>query len=149
MIAVQFTENYDGIDFDLAEIEKLAKGICRRFDIESAAINIELMGDSQIRELNVRFLDRDRSTDVISFDLSEIGEEKESFELAVNAEMAVNQAKIRGHSAGAEFALYVTHGLLHHLGFDDDTPANAKKMHETEDAILKQFGYGQVYNNKC
>ena len=149
MIAVQFTENYDGTAFDLAEIEKLAKTICRRFDIESAVINIELMGNSQIRELNVRFLDRDKSTDVISFDLSEKGEEKESFELAINAEMAVNQAKLRGHSGQAELSLYITHGLLHHMGFNDDTPTNAKKMHETEDEILKQFGYGPVYDSKC
>ena len=148
MIAVQFTENYDGTDFDLAEIEKLAKAICRRFDIDSAAINIELMGNAQIRELNIRFLDRDKFTDVISFDLSERNEDKKSFDMAINAEIAVSQAKLRGHSAKAELALYVTHGLLHHLGFDDDTPANAKKMHETEDDILKQFGYGLVYNRE-
>ncbi|MFC1675729.1 rRNA maturation RNase YbeY [Planctomycetota bacterium] len=149
MIAVQFTENCAGRDFDLAEIEKLVKSICGRFDIESAGINIELMGDSQIRELNVRFLDRDTTTDVISFDLSEKGVDKESFDLAINAEMAVNQAELRGHSGQAELALYVTHGLLHHLGFNDDTPANAQKMHETEDEILKQFGYGVVYDKRC
>ncbi len=149
MIAVHFTENYDGTDFDLAEIKKLAKGICRRFDIESAVINIELMDNSQIRELNVRFLDRDKSTDVISFDLSDKNEDKREFDLAINAEMAVNQAKLRGHCAKAELSLYITHGLLHHLGFNDDTSANAKKMHKTEDEILKQFGYGLVYNRDC
>ena len=146
MIAVQFTENYDGTEFDLPEIEKLAKAICKRFDIDTVAINIELMGNQQIRELNLRFLDRDKSTDVISFDLSETGEDEKSFDMAINAELAVSQAKLRGHTAKAELALYVTHGLLHHLGFDDDTPASAKKMHETEDEILKQFGYGLVYN---
>ena len=69
------------------------------------------------------------------------------FELVVNGEMAVRQAKLRGHSGEAELALYVTHGLLHNLGFDDSTQNRAKKMHDTEDEILEQVGYGAVYNS--
>lgn len=68
------------------------------------------------------------------------------FELVVNAEKAVKQASLRGHSGEAELALYITHGLLHNLGFDDSKRQQAKKMHETEDEILQQFGYGPVYN---
>ena len=70
----------------------------------------------------------------------------ELFELVVNGEMAVRQAKQRGHSGEAELALYVTHGLLHNLGFDDSTKKKAQKMHRAEDEILQQFGYGLVYN---
>jgi probable rRNA maturation factor len=69
-----------------------------------------------------------------------------SFELVVNGETAVRQAKLRGHSSEAELALYITHGLLHNLGFDDSTKKKAEKMHSTEDKILRQFGYGPVYN---
>jgi len=61
--------------------------------------------------------------------------------------MAVRQAKQRGHSTEAELALYVTHGLLHNLGFDDATQSGAKKIHEEEDKILQQLGYGLVYNS--
>ena len=46
----------------------------------------------------------------------------------------------------AELALYITHGLLHNLGFDDSTEMQAKKMHDTEDEILRQSGFGLVYN---
>ena len=60
--------------------------------------------------------------------------------------MAVRQANQRGHSSEAELALYITHGLLHNLGFDDSTKKQARKMHETEDKILQEFGYGIVYN---
>ena len=60
--------------------------------------------------------------------------------------MAVRQANLRGHASQAELALYITHGLLHNLGFDDSTDSKARKMHDTEDNILQQLGYGFVYN---
>ena len=60
--------------------------------------------------------------------------------------MAVRQASLRGHSSEAELALYITHGLLHKLGFDDSTKGRAKKMHDIENEILQQLGYGLVYN---
>jgi rRNA maturation RNase YbeY len=66
--------------------------------------------------------------------------------LFVNAERAVKEARVRRHSAQAELALYITHALLHNLGFDDSDPKLAKKMHDTEDEILRQFGFGTVYN---
>ncbi len=43
-------------------------------------------------------------------------------------------------------ALYITHGLLHNLGFDDADPEQARRMHAAEDEILQDFGYGLVYN---
>ena len=59
--------------------------------------------------------------------------------------MAHRQARLRGHNAQAELALYILHGLLHNLGFDDVTAAKAAKMHKAEDDILKKFGFGVVY----
>ncbi|RKY23526.1 MAG: rRNA maturation RNase YbeY, partial [Planctomycetota bacterium] len=70
------------------------------------------------------------------------------FELVLNGELAVKQANLRDHSAEAELALYITHGLLHNLGFDDDTEARAKEMHDAEDEILQQLDYGPVYNTQ-
>jgi probable rRNA maturation factor len=99
-----------------------------------------------MQELNTQFLNHQTTTDCLSFDLSDEAEESKIFELIVNGEMAVRQADSRGHSSEAELALYITHGLLHNLGFDDSTPEQARTMHDTEDEILQQMGYGFVYN---
>ena len=64
----------------------------------------------------------------------------------VNAELAARQADKRGHSTEEELALYITHGLLHQLGFDDLCPEDAEKMHDTEDAILQKLGFGIIYS---
>ena len=146
MIVVQIAMNFKDIDLCLPDIEKLVKTICSRFNISEATISIVVTGDAEIRKLNKRFLNRNCSTDCLSFDLSDEGASAKLFELVVNAERAVSQAELRGHSSQAELALYVTHGLLHNLGFSDSQRAQAKKMHDTEDEILTQLGYGLVYN---
>ena len=147
MVAVQITERFKDIDIDPPKLRKLVRAICNRFKPSKATVGIALIDDAEIRKVNRKFLNRNHLADVISFDLSDYGmNSPKSFELAVNAEMAVREANLRGHSSEAELALYITHGLLHNLGFDDSTQAQAKKMHVTEDEILQQQGFGLVYN---
>ena len=145
------------MDVSLSKLEELAKTVCNRFAGLGTAqaryeVSIAIVDDSEIRQLNAQFLNHKATTDCLSFDLSddeesEITDQKsKTFELIVNGEMAVRQADLRGHSSEAELALYITHGLLHNLGFDDQTSDQARTMHDTEDEILQQMGYGFVYN---
>ncbi len=145
-IIVQITQSFDEIDIDVAKLEKLVKEICGRFDLSEATVSIAILDDAGVIEVNKKFLNSSADTDVISFDLSnEDAESGRLFELVVNGQKAVEQAALRGHSALAEAALYITHGLLHNLGFDDSSAEKAKKMHDTEDEILQQMGFGVVY----
>ena len=148
---VQIAKNFKDVGISLSKLKKLVKTVCARFDSTVAVVSIAIVGDAEIRKMNKRFLNRNCSTDVISFDLSDANRQsaianRKLFELVVNGEMAARQAKQRGHSGEAELALYITHGLLHNLGFDDSTKKKAQKMHRAEDEILQQFGYGLVYN---
>jgi len=158
-VVVQINKDFVDIDVNLSKLKRLVKGICSRFgqsDIDKECsksneaaqyeIGIAIVDESEIKRANKQFLNRNVSTDCLSFDLSEEANKK-AFELIVNAEKALKEAALRGHSAEAELALYVTHGLLHNLGFDDSTNSRAKEMHDTEDEILQQHGYGFVYNS--
>jgi len=150
-IIVQITKNFDAIDLSLPRLEKLVRSICRRFKLDKAEVGIAIVDDAEIRRLNVQFLKHNHSTDCLSFDLSDSDQAaqvavRKSFELVVNAERAVKEASLRGHSSEAELALYITHSLLHNLGFDDSSQSLAKKMHQAEDEILQQTGFGSVYN---
>jgi len=148
MVAVQIAKNFQDIQVSLPKIEELVRAICNRFKLSNATVSIAIVDDAQMRKVNTRFLDNKSTTDCLSFDLSDdqSPESSRSFELIVNGELALKEANLRGHSSEAELALYITHSLLHNLGFDDSTQNQAKKMHDTEDEILQQFGYGPVYN---
>ncbi len=150
-VAIQITNNFEGIDISGDKIKKLARAVCSRFgrheptDIKYE-VSIAIVDDNEIRQFNREFLNSKAPTDCISFDLSDDEEGLKVFDLIVNGQMAVRQANLLGHSSEAELVLYITHGLLHNLGFDDLTKSQARKMHETEDEILQEFGYGIVYN---
>lgn len=147
-IVVQIANNFAGIDARSSKVKKLVQAVFNRFGLSKATVSIAIVDDAEIRKLNSRFLNRKSTTDCLSFDLSDTQEPQSPklFELIVNGEMAVRQANLRGHSSEAELALYITHGLLHNLGFDDSTDSKARKMHLMEDNILQQLGYGLVYN---
>lgn len=154
-IVVQIAKNFKEIELCLPRLEKLVKGICRRFKLPKVTVSIAIVGDGEIRKINRRFLNRASVTDCLSFDLSDedrtsadsADASARSFEVVVNAQKALKEAVRRGHSGEAELALYITHGLLHVLGFDDSTEKLAKKMHQAEDEILQQQGYGFVYDS--
>ncbi len=66
-------------------------------------------------------------------------------EIIVSADTAAREACARGHSCEAELALYAVHGTLHLLGYDDNDPGAADRMHEIEDEILTKLGVGAIY----
>jgi probable rRNA maturation factor len=150
-IVIHIAKKFKEIDLSTTEIRKLVKTVCNHFAEHEPRntgyeVSIAIVDDNEIRQLNRRFLDRKTATDCLSFDLSDDEKGQKIFDMAVNGQMAARQANLRGHSDKAELALYITHGLLHNLGFDDSTQSRAKKMHQTEDEILQQLGYGLVYN---
>jgi len=150
-IVIRIFKKFKDVNMPPLKIKKIAKAICCRFRRHEPAdtkyeISIAIVDDSEIRKLNKKFLNSKAATDCLSFDLSDDEKGLKIFDLVVNGEMAVRQANLRGHSSEAELALYITHGLLHNLGFDDSAQKQARKMHETEDEILQEFGYGMVYN---
>jgi probable rRNA maturation factor len=131
-------------------LKLLVAEVCRQRAVSKAAIGIAIVGDDQMRRLNRRFTGRRTATDCLSFDLSDgqgRGAER-VFEIVVNAERAIREASARGHRPQAELSLYITHGLLHQLGFDDLRPAQARRMHRMEDEILQGLGYGMVYQSE-
>ena len=146
-IKIRIADTYRRLDFNAARLRKMLRVLCKRFAVLCADISIVIVNDTQIKKVNKEFLGRSYVTDVISFDLSDEDGEGKVFELVINAQEARRQAKNRGHSAEAELALYIVHGFLHDVGFDDAKQRAAKRMHQTEDEILEEFGYGITYRS--
>jgi len=149
MVAIQITQQFDDIPVEAARLKRLVRAICTRFEVSQATVSIAIVADAEMRRLNRKFLNRRTNTDCLSFDLSDgTGPEgPRVFDLIVNGELACREAARRGHPPEAELALYVTHGLLHNLGFDDATDGQAGRMHRMEDEILQHAGYGLVYHS--
>ena len=145
---IQFDVQVDPLPANIETLTAAAQAVLRRHRVRRAAVSITIVGDEQMRQYHRRFLKKTSTTDVISFDLTDEFETTRVFDLVVNADMASRQAQKRGHSAEAELALYLVHGLLHNLGYDDGTLQEAERMHRTEEAVLKRLGFDSVYYSR-
>jgi len=114
-------------------------------------VTVVLCRDSLIRRLNREFLNRNESTDVISFDLR--GDEAKkgnsrfrgfdssntTGEIYVNLDRARTQARQCGITFWEELTRLSIHGLLHLFDFDDRNPADQRKMTAKQEELLQKF----------
>ena len=97
-------------------------------------IDIIYCRDKDIIPLNLKFKGENRSTDVLAFDLSEgryLGE------IYVNLEIAHRQAIENRVPYKQEVDRLTIHGVLHLLGFRDNTPGKKAKMWSCQEGYLK------------
>lgn len=74
-------------------------------------------------------------TDVIAFDNSAKNAEI-SADIAVSSDTAIRNARLFRTSPLYELHLYVVHGVLHILGYRDNTAGKRKHMQERAESIL-------------
>lgn len=119
---------------------------------QDTEMGLVMTGQEQIRKLNRKYLGKNRTTDVISFWMTQKESEFVSppdgishlGEIIISYPQAVIQAKEHKHPVKSEVALLVVHGVLHLLGYDDEEPEQARIMRGRETAIMSQIGLIRV-----
>lgn len=115
-----------------------ARLVLEREGISRATLSIAVVSDKAIRELNRRYLQHDYATDVLSF-LLDSGNSWLSGEIIVSADTAATQALEYDASPQDELLLYVIHGTLHLVGYDDTTPSTRQKMQVRQRRYLRRL----------
>ena len=110
-------------------------------------MTVRLTGDRELRRLNASFLGLDEVTDVLSFpsgDSPAGGPQGYLGDLALSWPAVVRQAHAFGHPEHVEAGLLAVHGLLHLLGWDHATPAEAAEMEALTQACLARAGLPEI-----
>jgi probable rRNA maturation factor len=128
-----------GVRVPRKRIAKLVTLVARCEGVRLAEVDVAVVPAVQIAAINRRYLRHAGSTDVLSFDLSEAPGEGVSAQLVVCGDVAARQARLRGLPTSRELMLYVVHGLLHLMGYEDATARGAAKMHAREEELLREF----------
>ncbi len=126
-------------EINKSKIKKVVKVVLKK-EVKSAKLSIAFVDNEEIKRLNERFLGSDEVTDVIAFPLNN-KEDILSGEIVVSVETAVEVANRKKSSVEGEIILYLVHGILHLLGYNDNNKKNATIMHEKESEILAFLGY--------
>ena len=104
-----------------------------------------LLTDNQaVRDLNARFRDLDRPTNVLSFPAA-ANPEQHLGDIALAFGVCADEAKAQGKSLADHLCHLVVHGVLHLLGYDHQSDAEAERMESLERLILLRLGTADPY----
>lgn len=127
-----------------AEVRAVVRAVFDREQAGEPDISVAMVNDAVIRQINRDYLDHDWATDAIAFSFDDDPSPDElRGEVVVSAETALREARERGVRPEHELLLYVAHGTLHLLGWDDDTPERRAAMNAHAADILAALGVAE------
>lgn len=104
-------------------------------------VHVLVTGGSALRSLNRQFRGKNKTTDVLSFPASSRGAPHNAAtagDIAISADMAVQNALRLGHSPAQEVKILALHGVLHLAGYDHERDNGA--MARAEARLRRQLG---------
>jgi probable rRNA maturation factor len=133
---------------ELAPIRRAIRRAVRPYSLpRDAEVQVAFVSDEEMRALNKRFRRIDKTTDVLSFGEKiptrdrgaravahierhrvENGGRFDLGEVLISPEQAGKQARRRKKPVVEEVAFLAAHGVLHLLGYEDETPAGYREM---------------------
>jgi probable rRNA maturation factor len=144
MIRIDISDEQSAVQVDEARLRKAVDLVLADAGINQGSVSLALVDDPTIHELNNRFLSHDEPTDVLSFALEQRPGYLEG-EIIVSGDTAVSSGSRFGWLAGDELLLYVIHGTLHLVGYDDLDPVSQAEMRLKEREYLGRFGLTPRY----
>jgi len=153
MAKIEITDLQDHVHVDKKTILQVVRHVIKEEGRTAKSLSVVLTDNRHIRDLSNEYLNRDAVTDVISFPLEDpewpegqhANNGSINGEIIASAERAYYQAQAIHGNPEAELLLYIVHGLLHLVGYDDRTPRQAQHMHAREDTLLAELGFPCVY----
>ncbi len=104
-------------------------------DFSLAEINYIFCSDQYLHDLNVKYLNHDTLTDIITFDQSDEESEVKA-DIFISIERVKENAKKLKVLFLQELHRVMIHGVLHLLGYGDKTDSEKKVMRERENAYI-------------
>jgi probable rRNA maturation factor len=135
----------------------LRKIALETLDAEGIDLPIEMglviTDDKTIKELNKTYRGVNGPTDVLAFHMVADTPQEPQIpfigppdgvrhlgDVVISYSQAIRQAQEQGHHTSTELELLIVHGILHLLGYDHESPQEAKQMRARENDILKRLG---------
>ncbi|MBU1122283.1 MAG: rRNA maturation RNase YbeY [Candidatus Omnitrophota bacterium] len=113
------------------QVSKILKVLNVRRDV-----SILLCANDFIKKLNKKFFAKGNPTDVISFFLEDVCVPGYLGEVIVSVQEAVIKGKEYANSWQKEMVLYIIHGILHLIGYDDQTKKDRLKMEKKQNQVI-------------
>ena len=100
-------------------------------------LNYIFCSDEYLLERNIKYLNHDTLTDIITFDYCE--EEIINSDIMISIDRVKENSSIFENSFSDELHRVMIHGILHLIGYDDKTKKEKQTMRNKEDFYLKKL----------
>jgi len=100
-------------------------------------LNYIFCDDSYLHEINYKYLNHDTFTDIIAFDYSQDNEV--GGDIFISVERVKENAEIFEVNVDIELKRVMAHGVLHMMGYNDKSDAEAKVMRKKENEKMELF----------
>lgn len=118
-------------------------------------ISVKIVDEAESRDLNRRYRDQDRATNVLSFPATEAGLKDPPADLpmvlgdiVICAPVVAREADEQGRDKPDHWAHLIVHGALHLMGYDHESDAEAREMERLEAAVLALGGVENPYKTR-
>ncbi len=125
------------------DLEDLARHVLQAEGaVGSWHITVALVDDARLQALHRDFLGIDTPTDIMTFPLADSGQQPSGGELVISGDHATTEATVWGLTAADEIRFLVIHGLLHLLGWRDDSDDSRQRMLDRQTVLLDAWRSG-------
>lgn len=124
-------------------VSKIFSTINKKIGIsQQGTLNIVFVSAEEIKNLNKKYRNKNKETDVLSFhyyeDFSKLEKQEIAWEIILCEEKIIEQGKGYWLWEEKEFYKLLIHSILHILWFDHEQDHEYKIMQEKEDLIWKE-----------
>lgn len=137
---VEISSTQKAVRVPRKRITELVSFISRMEAVAIAHVDVAFVDSDDMAGMNDRWLSHVGPTDVLSFDLGNDGVTPGLWaQIVICGPVAAKQAADRNLSVEYEILLYVAHGLLHLMGYEDHTIRGQAKMRARQEELVQEF----------
>lgn len=115
---------------DVRFLKKIAEKTAELVKLKISDLSVAVVCDARMKALHKKSLNKNTTTDVLSFDYGEI---------IICLPQAKRQAKELNLSTEQELATLLIHGILHLAGYDDQTKSGYEEMINKQNQVLRKI----------
>jgi probable rRNA maturation factor len=130
-----FFHDIPKVSLDAARLRQWLAVVAEQYSATVKSVGIILSNDDYLSQLNQKYLEHDTLTDIITFPYHEPGKPIEG-ELYISLDRIMDNAATLDLPWEEELDRVIVHGLLHLIGYEDDTPDRKEAMRREEDKCL-------------
>jgi len=118
-------------------IRNIIKTIAKDNQFKCGDINYIFCNDDYLLQINQKYLNHDYFTDIVTFNYNNLG--SICGDMFISIDRVKENSELYKQKLDIEFVRVIFHGILHLVGFTDDTNEKKKIMRDKEDFYIHLF----------